>query len=42
MGAAAFGFRAVWVNRGRMPDEYAELPPLRQVNDLAGLAALTL
>jgi 2-haloacid dehalogenase len=42
MGAAAFGFRAVWVNRGRMPDEYAELPPLRQVNDLTGLAALTL
>jgi 2-haloacid dehalogenase len=42
MGAAAFGFRAVWVNRGRMPDDYAELPPLRQVNDLAGLAALTL
>jgi 2-haloacid dehalogenase len=37
MGAVAFGFAAVWVNRARLPDEYAELAPLRQVADLAAL-----
>jgi 2-haloacid dehalogenase len=42
MGAAAFGFRPLWINRGRMPEEYGELPPLREVSNLAGLAALTL
>ena len=24
MGAVSFGFRALWVNRGKMPDEYAD------------------
>jgi 2-haloacid dehalogenase len=42
MGAAAFGFRPLWINRGRMPEEYGELPPLREVSNLAGLGALTL
>jgi 2-haloacid dehalogenase len=37
MGAVSFGFAAVWVNRTRLPDEYAELAPLRQVADLAAL-----
>jgi 2-haloacid dehalogenase len=37
MGAVAFGFAAVWVNRSRLPDEYAELAPVRQVADLAAL-----
>jgi 2-haloacid dehalogenase len=37
MGAVSFGFAAVWVNRARLPDEYAELAPLRQVADLAAL-----
>jgi 2-haloacid dehalogenase len=37
MGATAFGFKAAWVNRARMPDEYRELAPLREI---AGLAAL--
>jgi 2-haloacid dehalogenase len=41
MGAAAFGFRAVWVNRGRMPEEYADLPATREVSSLAGLGSLT-
>ena len=37
MGAAEFGFSAVWVNRSRMPDEYPHAPP---ANIIAGLAAL--
>lgn len=38
MGAAAFGFRPLWVNRSNMPDEYAELPPLKVATDLSVLA----
>jgi 2-haloacid dehalogenase len=38
MGATAFGFRAAWVNRGRAPDEYADLAPVRVLSDLGGLA----
>jgi 2-haloacid dehalogenase len=37
MGAASFGFRTCWVNRARMPDEYAEIAPLRELSDLAAL-----
>jgi 2-haloacid dehalogenase len=37
MGAAEFGFAAVWVNRGGMPDEYEESPPMQVI---AGLSAL--
>ena len=37
MGAASFGFAAVWINRSRLPDEYAELAPLREIPDLAAL-----
>ncbi|HEY2136117.1 MAG TPA: haloacid dehalogenase type II [Xanthobacteraceae bacterium] len=37
MGATAFGFRAAWVNRGGMPDEYADLAPTRVVRDLGEL-----
>jgi 2-haloacid dehalogenase len=40
MGAAAFGFRPVWVNRARMPDEYSEQPPLRVIADLSALASV--
>jgi 2-haloacid dehalogenase len=40
MGATAFGFRTVWVNRGSAPDEYNDLPPAAVVPDLAGLLAL--
>jgi 2-haloacid dehalogenase len=42
MGAAAFGFRPLWVNRAQMPDEYSEQMPLRIVPDLSGLASLDL
>jgi 2-haloacid dehalogenase len=41
MGAAAFGFRPVWVNRARMPEEYADHPPIRVVPDLSTLASPT-
>ena len=37
MGASAFGFRTVWVNRARAPDEYPDLPPAAVVSDLSGL-----
>lgn len=41
MGAAAFGFRTLWVNRAGVPDEYPDHAPLREVRDLTGLAAQT-
>jgi 2-haloacid dehalogenase len=40
MGAAAFGFRSLWVNRAKMPEEYVEHPPEREIADLSGLASL--
>ena len=40
MGAAAFGFRCIWVNRANLPDEYPEFAPLKVVRDLSALAAL--
>jgi 2-haloacid dehalogenase len=36
-GAAAFGFRAVWVNRTGQPDEYRDLPPTAVIPTLAEL-----
>ncbi len=40
MGAVSFGFNAFWVNRGRMPDEYTDLAPLREIPDLAALPSI--
>ncbi len=40
MGARAFGLRAAWVNRGKSPDEYADLAPTEVVTDLGGVVAL--
>jgi 2-haloacid dehalogenase len=37
MGAAAFGFRPLWVNRARMPEEYADQPPMQIVTDLSAV-----
>jgi 2-haloacid dehalogenase len=37
MGAAAFGFRPVWVNRAGNPDEYRERPPALVVANLQSL-----
>jgi 2-haloacid dehalogenase len=42
MGATAFGFRCVWVNRANMPDEYPEFAPVAVVRNLASLSTLTL
>jgi 2-haloacid dehalogenase len=42
MGAASYGFNAVWVNRGRMPDEYSDAQPTRVIATLAELPALGL
>src|ERR1700722_16006502 len=41
MGASTFGFRPVWVNRSRMPQEYPDEQPLRIVSDLSALASVT-
>jgi 2-haloacid dehalogenase len=40
MGAASFGFRTVWVNRARMPDEYPEHVPVQVVANLSALRSL--
>jgi len=37
MGAAAFGFKAVWVNRAKNPAEYPDHPPLKTIPDLNSL-----
>lgn len=39
-GAARFGFRAVWVNRTNMPDEYADLPPAHIIAGLDEIESL--
>ncbi len=39
-GAAAFGFRVVWVNRANMPEERLPGTPERQIRTLAELPAL--
>jgi 2-haloacid dehalogenase len=40
MGAASFGFRAVWINRQSMADEYAEAPPEKVLATLSALLAM--
>jgi 2-haloacid dehalogenase len=40
MGAVVCGFHGVWVNRGRMPDEYPEQRAEQVLPDLASLPAL--
>jgi 2-haloacid dehalogenase len=40
MGASAFGFRAVWINRASMPDEYPDHVPVAVLSDLGTLADL--
>ena len=36
-GATKFGFRTVWINRARMPDEYRDLSPSLILPDLNGV-----
>lgn len=40
MGAGEFGFRAAWINRSGMPDEYPDRPPVQVLTDLGGLVTL--
>ena len=40
MGATAFGFRTVWVNRAKAPNEYSDNPPAAEVADLSGVLAV--
>jgi 2-haloacid dehalogenase len=39
-GAANFGFRPIWVNRAKMPNEYPDLAPVAVISDLAALPEL--
>jgi 2-haloacid dehalogenase len=39
-GAANFGFKPVWVNRAKMPDEYPDLAPVAIIENLAALPGL--
>lgn len=39
-GAANFGFKPVWVNRAKMPEEYPDLKPVAVIETLAALLAL--
>jgi len=38
MAGISVGFRALWVNRAQMPDEYPEFPPKQILSDLSSLA----
>lgn len=38
MAAISVGFHGLWVNRSKMPDEYADFPPERVLNDLSRVA----
>jgi 2-haloacid dehalogenase len=40
MGATAFGFRTVWINRAKNPDEYTDCPPVAVVSDLTGVLSV--
>jgi 2-haloacid dehalogenase len=42
MGATAFGFKCIWINRASMPEEYPEFAPVRVVQSLSALATLDL
>jgi len=40
MAGVSVGFRGLWVNRAKMPDEYLDFPPQRVLSDLNSLATL--
>jgi len=40
MGANSFGFRALWINRSKVPDEYPDFPPRQIMSDLNALVGL--
>jgi 2-haloacid dehalogenase len=39
MASVSVGFRGLWVNRGKLPDEYFDFPPRQELTDLNELAA---
>jgi len=39
MAGTSVGFHGIWVNRGKMPDEYSDFPPRQVLADLSSLAA---
>jgi 2-haloacid dehalogenase len=41
MGAIAFGFRGIWLNRAGLPDEYPGQAPFRIITDMAALSSDT-
>lgn len=40
MAGVSVGFRGVWVNRSKMPDEYLDFPPAKVLGDLGSLPTL--
>ncbi len=40
MASVSVGFRGVWINRAKMPDEYFDFPPSQELDDLTALAAM--
>jgi len=40
MAGTSVGFRSLWINRSKMPDEYFDFAPQQELNDLAELAAV--
>ncbi len=38
MASVSVGFRGLWVNRSKMPDEYLDFPPKQVLSDLNSLA----
>ncbi len=40
MAGTSVGFRSLWVNRSKMPDEYLDFPPQQTMSDLSALATL--
>lgn len=41
MAGTSVGFRAFWINRTNMPDEYPDFPPAQTLTDLNALAKIT-
>ena len=40
MAGTSVGFRALWINRTKMPDEYPDIPPRQTLSDLGALATI--
>jgi len=40
MASVSVGFRGLWINRGKMPDEYFDFPPRQELSDLNELLTL--